>query len=163
MNWWIDEKMKVCDWWIDELMKKCKVCYLTNWWIDEVFDELMNWWNCVILKIDELMKNYQNMLIFEHFVKIVAFVIFPKNIDFSEILQNDRSKKLGLLFEQKWSRKWSHTKMIALNFWDNGLEKWSLNHFENDRWKQSKQLKTRQNLNATTFAKLLNSSKRYKI
>ena len=39
------------------------------------------------------------------FVKIVAFLIFPKKLDFSEILQNDRSKKLGLHFESKMIAK----------------------------------------------------------
>ena len=71
------KKCKCAIWWIDELMKKCRCVILKNWWIDEL---LINWWNCVILKIDELMKSYQNWWIDEEGVswKTTIFTIFVK-------------------------------------------------------------------------------------
>ena len=70
-------------------------------------------------------------LFFSIFMKILkaTCTTFPNCAFFSQIccfssiqkltfcsiwsLKNDRSKKLRLLLKRKWSRKWSHTNMIA--------------------------------------------------
>ena len=66
MNWWIDEKVQVC--YFEELM---------NWWTDEL---LINWWNCVILKLMNWWKVTKTWWIDEEGVswKTTIFTIFVK-------------------------------------------------------------------------------------
>ena len=82
MNWWIDEKLRVCyfeSWWIDELMKKLDEnsgCVILK------VDELMNWWTCVILKLMNWWKFMKTWWIDEKEVwrKTTIFTIFAKNL-----------------------------------------------------------------------------------
>ena len=100
-DWWIDELMKkvqLCDWWIDELMKKVQLCYLMNWWIDEQnwwIDEkvqvcyLMNWW--IDELFDELMKCYfENWWIDEKLTKTHDFWTISKDSSLYKISKIQR-------------------------------------------------------------------------
>ena len=120
MNWWIDEKLRLCyfeSWWIDELMKKLDEnsgCVILK------LDELMNWWTCVILKLMNWWKLTKTWWIDEKEVwrKTTIFSIFAKilkaiTFNFPSLWTIFVKKNQGLLWKSRALR--SHTPGSSSN------------------------------------------------